>query len=95
MTVSLLFSLELFDPGDAVSDEELEHFGGDDIIDVGVVATVDGDSGEMELVCSFSFPCGCVASVGMNNSDGCNFAGVCSYGVANVLLGGDLWPISR
>ena len=47
LSVLLLFSFEIFELGDASSDvDELEHFGGDDIIDVGVVATVDGDNGE-------------------------------------------------
>ena len=49
-------SSESLEQGDSVSDDEWENSGGEEITDVGVVANVDGESGETEvLLRSFSF----------------------------------------
>ena len=68
--VSFLPSLWLLKPGDATSDEELEHFGGEEIMDVGVVATVDGDKGEIDLFLQLLLSCKGSDSQGAKSNDG-------------------------
>ena len=68
--VSFLPSLWLLKSGDATSDEELEHFGGEEIMDVGVVATVDGDRGEIDLFLQLILSFKESASLGAKSNDG-------------------------
>ena len=65
-----LLSLILLKHGDATSDEELEHFGGEEIMDVGVVATVDGDRGEIDLFLQLLLSCNESDSLGAKSNDG-------------------------
>ena len=68
--MSFLLSLRLLKHGDATSDEELEHFGGEEIMDVGVVATVDGDRGEIGLLLQLLLSSKEPDSLGVKSNDG-------------------------
>ena len=67
--MSFLLSLRLLKHGDATSDEELEHFGGEEIMDGGVVAMVDGDRPEIDLFLQLILSFKESASLGAKSND--------------------------